>query len=298
VPPVPPLPPKVGEEQLRKALEQSMAGFEKAMEKFGKDNPEAREQMQKAMEAYRKAMEDGLKKGAWAVPGVPGLPLKELPRFDGEFRFEGFPREGAVFAGRPRLGVSVAPVPEALADQLELKGQGVLVTGVVAGTPAEKAGLKKNDVVLTFAGKTVMGPEAFAELVAAAKAEKVDLVVLRKGKKVELDGVTLADPKKDEPRRTEERKPTKPGAEKGPADKLSSFDTTTISVKDGVVRITSERDGTTYDITGEVEGGKIVPTSIVVKAGGETIKAGSVEKLPKEHQAAVKELLGSIGVAK
>ncbi len=57
---------------------------------------------------------------------------------------------------RSWLGVSVQPVTQAMADYYKLdKPQGVVVSGVNKGTPAEKAGLQEGDVILTVDGAPV-----------------------------------------------------------------------------------------------------------------------------------------------
>jgi S1-C subfamily serine protease len=69
------------------------------------------------------------------------------------------------------------------------------VSGVVPNSVAEKAGIKTHDIILEFAGKPVGGDlEEFTRRVNEVKTgEKVDLVVLRKGKKVEVKGVELPE---------------------------------------------------------------------------------------------------------
>jgi serine protease Do len=57
---------------------------------------------------------------------------------------------------RAWLGVQVQPVTQAMADYYKLdKPQGVVVSGVNKDTPAEKAGLKEGDVILTVDGAPV-----------------------------------------------------------------------------------------------------------------------------------------------
>ena len=57
---------------------------------------------------------------------------------------------------------------------------GVLVAGVSEGSPAEKAGLKQNDLITAVEGVKVRAPQAVAEAVAARKpGESVTLTVVR-----------------------------------------------------------------------------------------------------------------------
>ena len=48
-------------------------------------------------------------------------------------------------------------------------GQGIVLTGVSSGSPAEKAGLKANDIIVMMAGKETPG---LAEMVAVLRAHK------------------------------------------------------------------------------------------------------------------------------
>ena len=90
---------------------------------------------------------------------------------------------------RTWLGVGLAEPDEALIAQLGLKdGVGLLVTHVAKESPAEKAGLQKNDVLLEMDGQTLVVPEQLQKLVQARKeGEKASVKFLRGGKK---DSVT------------------------------------------------------------------------------------------------------------
>lgn len=69
--------------------------------------------------------------------------------------------------------------------------KGVLVSSVITGSPAEKAGIKPQDIITAFDGKAVTSP---AELFAAVQSHKVgDIVkvtVSRNNQSMELS-VTL-----------------------------------------------------------------------------------------------------------
>jgi membrane-associated protease RseP (regulator of RpoE activity) len=103
---------------------------------------------------------------------------------------------------RPRLGIRMEKVTPVLAEQLGLeKNRGIVVTAVTEGSAAEKAGLKAHDIILEFAGKAVSdNTDEFALLVNEVKTgEKVNAVVLRKGKKVDVKGIELPDLPNDLP---------------------------------------------------------------------------------------------------
>jgi regulator of sigma E protease len=59
----------------------------------------------------------------------------------------------------------------------------VLVASTVKDSPAQKAGLQKDDVLLSFAGQKMTDAYQLSQLTAANKGEKVDAVYIRKGVK-------------------------------------------------------------------------------------------------------------------
>ena len=92
--------------------------------------------------------------------------------------------------GRPRrgwLGVRFQAVSAEIAESFGLDGaQGALVAEVVEGSPAEKAGVQANDVILTFDGKPVDG-QRFPLMVAAVELDtEVEMTVLRNGERKAL----------------------------------------------------------------------------------------------------------------
>lgn len=92
---------------------------------------------------------------------------------------------GTLPATKPvRLGIIPGQVPAALVEQLELSGfPGILVTGIVPDSPADKAGLKKNDVIVKLGNTSLSGPQSVLEaLVDQAPGDKISAVLYRKGK--------------------------------------------------------------------------------------------------------------------
>ena len=86
------------------------------------------------------------------------------------------------------LGVGIQPVDQAIADSVGLKAaKGAMVTNVVEGDPADKAGVKSGDVILEFDGKEISDTRALLRAVADASAgRKAPLVVWRDGAKKTL----------------------------------------------------------------------------------------------------------------
>jgi serine protease Do len=94
------------------------------------------------------------------------------------------------------LGVSMQRMDEEMAQAVQAPDRkGALVSGVQAGSPAEKAGLQPGDVVVGFNGRAVQAPRDLAEAVAAVKpGTEAKMTVLRDGKTVEQSVTTGRPP--------------------------------------------------------------------------------------------------------
>ena len=92
------------------------------------------------------------------------------------------------------LGVGLAPVTDDLAQQLGLTTRmGAVVTHVASGSPAEKAGIQVDDIVISWNGRAIEDPNLLRLLVARTKVgATVPIVVLRNGNKLTLQ-VTVAE---------------------------------------------------------------------------------------------------------
>jgi serine protease Do len=97
---------------------------------------------------------------------------------------------------RAYLGVGIQPIDQTLASQLGLaNSQGALVTEVRPSSPAEKAGLKPQDVIVEFGGAKISDPRNLSALASrAAIGSTQPVVVLRDGKRVELKVTVLEQP--------------------------------------------------------------------------------------------------------
>jgi serine protease Do len=82
------------------------------------------------------------------------------------------------------LGVSIQEVTPELAKSFDLKEKkGALVSQVVSGSPAEKAGIEQGDIILEFDGKEVSDAKDLPRIVASTPVDKtVTLKVSRNGK--------------------------------------------------------------------------------------------------------------------
>jgi hypothetical protein len=91
--------------------------------------------------------------------------------------------------GKYMIGVAGAPVSDVLRSQLNLgKDVGLVVDQVFPGSPAEKAGLKKYDVVVAAGDRKIVGLEGLAKVVqnVGKDGKKLSLSVIRGGKEVSL----------------------------------------------------------------------------------------------------------------
>ena len=85
------------------------------------------------------------------------------------------------------LGVIVSPVPEVLYEHLGVlpRGQGVVVTHILADSPAAQADLRKHDILISYHSKPITGCEHFAKLIRSDKPErKVKLGLIRNGREL------------------------------------------------------------------------------------------------------------------
>jgi S1-C subfamily serine protease len=84
---------------------------------------------------------------------------------------------------RGQLGVVALKIPSEEASQLGVKqGPGVVVYDVQAGSGADRAGLRKGDVITALNGTQVNDPNSFRNLIAAtAPGTEVTLTVKRNG---------------------------------------------------------------------------------------------------------------------
>jgi len=100
-------------------------------------------------------------------------------------------KKGSVSRGW--LGVSIQPVTDEIAQSFGLKkAKGALIADVMAGSPAEKAGLKQGDIITSFAGKEIKDARQLQMTVADTPTGKqVPVVIFRDGKPLTLS-ITLA----------------------------------------------------------------------------------------------------------
>ena len=89
------------------------------------------------------------------------------------------------YVARGWLGVSIQEVTSELAEALDMEvPKGALISQIIEDSPAEKAGLKEEDVILFFDGEEIFYSSDLPLTVGAIKPDsRVNALVLRDGKK-------------------------------------------------------------------------------------------------------------------
>jgi serine protease Do len=110
------------------------------------------------------------------------------------FAYEQIRQYGCV--PRASLGMDIQGITPTLASALRLSlDSGVIVAGVLPGSPAEKASVRAGDVILSFAGihvKTV--PQLTWALLHKRAGERVVLEIVRESQKIELSLTLMGEP--------------------------------------------------------------------------------------------------------
>jgi serine protease DegS len=94
------------------------------------------------------------------------------------------------------LGVEARMVTEAIARQLDIAPtDGLVVTGVVRGGPAHRAGLQPGDVVLSIDGQQItQARDAFLAITSRRPGDKVTMRIRRNGKETTLTMTAIERP--------------------------------------------------------------------------------------------------------
>jgi membrane-associated protease RseP (regulator of RpoE activity) len=100
----------------------------------------------------------------------------------------------AVQARSPyHIGVSVSEPDETLRSQLRLAEGGLVVTAVAEGGPAEKQGVKVNDVLLSANGKTLKDGGDLPDVVRQVAESPIDVELLRGGVRLKVSVTPVKD---------------------------------------------------------------------------------------------------------
>jgi membrane-associated protease RseP (regulator of RpoE activity) len=150
-------------------------------------------ELQKEFEQLQKELQKVLEQAGGGQPGFDQL-QKELQK---ALEQAGAAQPGRIQPGTNAMrwgGLQLKKVAAADQEKLGLpENEGLIVTGVDAGSVGEKAGVKANDVLVKLNGKGVPSEVTFfTKLVKDQKAdEPFDLVVIRDGKEVNIKGAQM-----------------------------------------------------------------------------------------------------------
>lgn len=114
---------------------------------------------------------------------------------------------------RSWLGVKIQPINEEVAKSLNLSDiKGALVSEVVKGGPADKAGIKIADIITKFDGKVVDSSQRLPRIVGeTAPGKKVVIELLRDGKLITINAV-VEKPEDDKAPANDNSKEKEPAA--------------------------------------------------------------------------------------
>ena len=134
------------------------------------------------------------------------IPMDEAIRVSEQLRASGRVTRG-------RIGVQIGQVTRDVAESIGLgKQQGALVTGVEAGSPADKAGVEAGDIITRFDGKAIEKVADLPRLVGNTKpGSKSTVTVFRRGASRDL-GITIAEIEPDKPATKTSERDEKPKA--------------------------------------------------------------------------------------
>ena len=187
---------------------------------------------------------------------------------------------------RAMLGVMLAELTPEIAEGFGLSNtDGVLIERVFPGSPADRAGLKRNDVVIEFDGTTVTDREKFRLKVAdTPSGHRVPITVLRDGKRVPLM-VGLTD--RDEKVLAENANPPAPGsAPQAQAlgglvvRELTAEEKSNLGIQNGVM-VTEVKDGSAADESG------LQASDVIEEVGGKVVTSGAgLTKMLRDAKAA------------
>ena len=100
------------------------------------------------------------------------------------------------YFSRPYMGISFQPINPSIAERYNLLAKwGVFVTKVESGSPADKAGLKENDIITKVGDITMDETHSYVNALFSYKpGDTISLVVMRDGKQTQLQ-ITLGEAK-------------------------------------------------------------------------------------------------------
>ena len=216
-------------------------------------------------------------------------------------------------AGQPRpylgVGLDEQPLPELLTKHLRLDpGQGIRINNIMTGSPADKAGLDRDDLIVAFGGQKATAREQLVDAVhQASVGSEMALEVIHLGARQ-----TVSLKLGTAPEEVQWKYPLEPDAvtswvpgkiiKIGPDGREMEFDFDKIPGGMFDVKKFFKQSYTYHHATGgedytiTVEGDPADKDSrVIVRAGGQeySTSAGDLEALPEKYRGPAKEALES-----
>jgi serine protease Do len=196
------------------------------------------------------------------------------------------------------IGVSYQSVTDDIADSFGLdRARGVLVANVTADGPAAKAGIKRNDIILSFSGQEVPDLRRFPRIVANGRVgATVDVVVWRGGKETPLK---LRIGEQEEPEK-QNASAQGPGSKKAPEpDQAVSSTIEQLGLTLGKV---SDQLREKYGLSDNVKGVVVTKVTANSPAAEKQLQAGDVilevDQKPVTTPQEVTEIVGKLQAQK
>jgi len=214
---------------------------------------------------------------------------------------------------RALLGVELdaAPLPDLLTKHLGLDaGQGVRIRNIIVDSPADKAGLDRDDIVAVFQGKKVTGVEQVVEGVrSAAVGDEVSLDVIHLGRRTTVPlklEAAREDSKLKYPPEPVAMTTWRPGKVfkigpdgqdwmEIPFDKMPDFDVDVKQFFKETHSLQHQADGKEYTIT--IEGDpQDEDSAVIVEVGGKEYRAtvGNLDAIPQEYRGPAREAIENV----
>lgn len=100
-------------------------------------------------------------------------------------------------ADRAWLGVELQDLDEALREAFDFEGPGVLVGEVVPGSPADRAGIEKGDIIVRVDGRQVGSPaQVVSRIRTREPGDRVKITCIRKGREKKVEAKLVETPER------------------------------------------------------------------------------------------------------
>lgn len=216
--------------------------------------------------------------------------------------------------GKALMGVELdsAPLPDLLVKHLNLEpGQGVRIRNVIVDSPADKAGLERDDLIVAFQDKKVTGVEQIVDTVRGANVgDAVSLEVIQKGQHKTLnlkleaarENRQLKYPPEPEatmtwrPGKVFKMGPDGQGWMEIPFDKMPDFNVDADRFFKEMRTFRHSTDGEDYTIT--IEGDpRDEDSTVIVQAEDQEYRTtvGKLDAIPEKYRDRVRESIENAG---